>query len=98
MASFRFDHPVYVRRKHFIEEIMELDEAFDFLEEWPEERRDLAYETLVRACREAACGRFPLSAVRQNFQRFVKEARMLIEIGDIPYFAGALKDRNIGNV
>jgi hypothetical protein len=97
MASSRFDHPVYVRRKHFIEEITELGEAFDFLEEWPEENRDLAYETVVRACREAACGRFPLNAARQNFQRFVKRARMLIEIEDMPNFAGAASDRNIGN-
>ncbi|WP_323808299.1 hypothetical protein [Rhizobium gallicum] len=56
----------------------------------------MSYETLQRACREAACGRFPLSAARQNFQRFVKRAGMLIE-SDMPSFAGSSNDRNIAN-
>ncbi|AJD45339.1 hypothetical protein RGR602_PC01312 (plasmid) [Rhizobium gallicum bv. gallicum R602sp] len=30
MASFQFDLPVYVQRKHFIEEITNLYEVFDF--------------------------------------------------------------------
>lgn len=97
MASFQFDLPVYVQRKHFIEEITNLHEAFDFLDEWPEYKRDIPYETLQRACREAACGRFPLSAARQNFQRFVKRAGMLIESEDMPSFVGSSNDRNIGN-
>jgi hypothetical protein len=97
MASFQFDLPIYVQRKHFIEQIKNLYEAFEFLDEWPKYKRDISYETLQRACREAACGRFPLSATRQNLQRFVKRAGMLIEGEDMPSFVGSCNDRNIGN-
>ncbi|MBB4229700.1 hypothetical protein GGD56_003551 [Rhizobium mongolense] len=38
-----------------------------------------------------------MSAVRQNFQRFVKKAGTLIEIEDMPRFVGPSNDRNIGN-
>ncbi|MHC2300648.1 hypothetical protein ACVJBD_004914 [Rhizobium mongolense] len=54
-------------------------------------------ETWQSACGETAWGRFPLSAVRQNFQRFVKKAGTLIEIEDMPRFVGPSNDRNIGN-
>lgn len=59
-------------------------------------KRHISYETLQRACRETACGRF-LRAQCQNFQRFVNAAVMLTEIEDIPRFVGPNNDRQIAN-
>lgn len=79
-----FDSAIYVQRKHFIDEVTSLEEVLDFLETWPEERRGLSYDTLLKACREAAAGRFPVSAVGENFRRFVKRFGMLAEAQEVP--------------
>ncbi|WP_413813764.1 DUF982 domain-containing protein [Ensifer sp. LC163] len=92
-----FGHAVYVQRKQFIEKITSLDEVFDFLNQWPEQRRDLAHETLLKACRDAAIGRFPLGAARENFRRFIKKAGMLAEVDQFPGLGRPSADRNIGN-
>lgn len=96
MAFDKFDHPVYAQQKYFVQEICGIDDVFDYLDEWPEEKRNLAYETLVKFCREAACGRFPTSAIRENFRRFLKQNGKLAEIEDIPAFSRQDNDRNIG--
>lgn len=44
-------------------------------------------------CREAACGRFPIAAVCENFRRFVKKAGMLAEIEEVPNSASVLTGR-----
>ncbi|MEZ2131494.1 MULTISPECIES: DUF982 domain-containing protein [unclassified Sinorhizobium] len=97
MALNLFERPIYIKQKNYMQEIGCLDDVFDLLEEWPEGRRDLSYETLVTKCREAACGRFPIAAVRENFRRFVKKAGMLAEIEDVPNFATLPTNRNVGN-
>ncbi|TCL63276.1 DUF982 domain-containing protein [Rhizobium sp. BK251] len=97
MAPSFFDRAVYVQRSHFIDEITCLEEAFDLLDDWPHERRDLAYETLYRACRKAAQGAFPLSAVRENFERFVKKSGMLAEVGGVSSFFVMARNRNVGS-
>ncbi|WP_156390349.1 DUF982 domain-containing protein, partial [Rhizobium sp. Root1203] len=84
MAPSFFDRAAYVRGRNFVEEIACLEDVFDFLDEWPEERRDLAYHTLFGACRKAANGSFPLEAVRENFERFTKKAGLLVEIEKVP--------------
>ncbi|WP_208246387.1 DUF982 domain-containing protein (plasmid) [Rhizobium sp. T1470] len=98
MARILFERAVYVQRKYFIDEITSLDEAFDFLEAWPEAKRDLPYDTLLKACREAVNGRFPIAAVRENLRRFLKKAGMLAEFDDVPNADQLVADRNIGNV
>jgi hypothetical protein len=97
MAPSFFDHAAYVRGKDFIEEIACLEEVFDFLDEWPEERRDLAYDTLYGACRRAANGSFPLEAVRENFERFTKRAGLHVEIEEVPGFIALDRNRNVGS-
>ncbi|MGR9355163.1 DUF982 domain-containing protein [Rhizobium leguminosarum] len=82
----RFNRSICVQRMHFIDEVTNLEEVVDYLENWPEERRGLAHETLLKACREAAAGRFPLSAVGENFRRFVKKADMLAETHEVCAF------------
>jgi hypothetical protein len=84
MARMRFDRPIYLKRKHYIQELTTLDEAFDFLEEWPEDRRDLVYEMVLKACREAYVGAFPISAASETFERFAKRAGILSSAEEMP--------------
>ncbi len=79
-----FDKPLYAQRRYFVQEITGLDDVFDFLDEWPHEKRNLAYDTLVRYCREAANGRWPIDAVRENFRVFLKQNGKLAELEDVP--------------
>ncbi|WEX75553.1 DUF982 domain-containing protein [Sinorhizobium numidicum] len=95
MATMLFDRPIYVKRKHYIEEITCLDDAFDFLEDWPSDRRDLVYEMAGKACREAYAGTFPLAAAQETFRRFAKKTDILCKIEDVPSFARHASDRNL---
>ncbi|ANK85670.1 MULTISPECIES: DUF982 domain-containing protein [Rhizobium] len=92
MSEARFE-PVFLHRQHFVAEITCLDEIFELLDEWPQDKRGLAYDTLLKACRDTAKGAFPLSAARENFRRFLKMSGML-DSG--PKFEG-MGDRNVGN-
>ncbi len=98
MTKDVFNCPLFVMREHFIQEIGCLDEIFDFLEEWPEEKRGVAYDMLLRACRDAAVGRFPLGAVRENFERFLRKNNMLVFVEDMPFLSQDTDNRNIGGV
>jgi hypothetical protein len=84
MASTHFTHPIYVRNRHFIQEVTTLDEAFDFLDDWPEERRDVVYDTAVKACREAYSGQIPMGAAQETFRRFAKKKGILCDLEDLP--------------
>ena len=95
MASDLFDRPVYAQRKYFVQEIATIDEAFDYLDEWASNKRDLAYEMVLRACREAACGRRPISAAREDFARFLKRTGKIASVEDVPPFLRRNADRNL---
>jgi hypothetical protein len=80
MNSMMFDGPVFVKEGTFlVREIASLDDAVDFLMEWPEELQDLIHETAVRACHAAHDGRFPMSEARKAFADFAKRANILEE-------------------
>jgi hypothetical protein len=96
MSETRFA-PVLLHRNHFIDEITCLDEIFNVLDEWPEDKRGLAYDTLLKACRDADSGRFPLSAARENFRRFLNMSGVLAKVEGTPKFVPLVGDRNIGN-
>jgi circadian clock protein KaiC len=98
MALDVFDHPLYAQRKYFVQEIAGLDDVFDFLDEWPEEKRNLAYETMVDVCRRAAKGEFSAEVVRENFRRFLKQQGQLASVGDAQPFLTRRSDRNLGGV
>nr|WP_082728438.1 DUF982 domain-containing protein [Rhizobium altiplani] len=74
MALDLFDSPLFAQRKYFMQEITGLDDAFDLLDEWPTEQRDLSYETVLRVCRDAAAGtyhvRFESPPVHHHFRSF----------------------------
>ncbi|MGM5054990.1 DUF982 domain-containing protein [Rhizobium sp. 814_E9_N1_1] len=95
MSSTRFD-PILLHRQHFIDEVTCLDEIFDVLDGWPEDKRGLAYDTLLKACRDTANGRFPLSAARENFRRFLKMSGVLAKVEGGPKFE-RLMNEDMGN-
>lgn len=98
MALAVFDKPLYAQRRYFVQEITGLDDVFDFLDEWPQEKRDLAYQTLARYCHEAAGGRWPISAVRENFERFLKRHGKLASVEDVPPYLCRVGSANLGGV
>ncbi len=73
-----FEKQIRVQRKDSIEEFYGLEDVLEFLENWPEHGRDLAFETLHAACIRALHRDFPLSAVRENFERFLARSEMLV--------------------
>lgn len=96
MLLAQFDKPIYAQRRYFVQEITGLDDVFDFLDEWPREKRNLAYETLVRCCREAANGHWPTDAVRENLRIFLQQNNKLAELEDVPPHLRRSTDAKIG--
>lgn len=75
MNDRAFDVPVFVKSgEHFVQEIGSLDDALDFLEEWPRNRRGPIYETALRACHRAYSGDVPLDVARNAFIGFARSA------------------------
>ena len=69
MNAKRFDCPVFVRYgDKLVQQIACLEDAFDFLDEWPEDRRGTIFETARRACHAAWDGRYPIDAARKAFE------------------------------
>lgn len=79
-----FNRPHYAQRRYFVQEITGLDDVFDGLDEWPHEKRNIACETVVRYCREAANGQWPIDAVREIFRVFLKRNAKFAENEDVP--------------
>ncbi|BCH19860.1 DUF982 domain-containing protein [Mesorhizobium sp. L-2-11] len=78
MSPEAFSSPLFVKRAAYIvQEIASLADAIDFLNEWPEDRRDLAHDAALRACYEAHAGRELVSAARNAFLGFAKQAAIL---------------------
>jgi len=84
LAQVLFDQPIYVKRTNYIEEITCVEDALDFLEEWPLEGRNLVYEVTLKALRGAMTHSFPLNASYETFKRFAKRAGLLCSVEDVP--------------
>jgi len=79
-----FEAPVFVKDgKHLIQEIYSLDDAIDFLEKWPLNRRGPIYETALRACHRAYSGDVSLCVGRNAFIGFTKSAGVHEEVDRI---------------
>lgn len=78
MSDRWFDSPVFVKcGNRLIQEIARLEDALEFLYEWPKDRRGPIYETALRACQRAFdCG-YPLPAARQAFSGFARSVNIL---------------------
>ena len=96
MAQTWFNQPIFVKRKHYFEEVAALEDAFDVLENWPNDERGIAYETVLNACHRAASGLFPIRAAEENFRRFIQKAGMLADIEEVPNFGTTQRPRNLG--
>ncbi|PSJ56290.1 DUF982 domain-containing protein [Pseudaminobacter soli (ex Li et al. 2025)] len=74
MSDRMFDSPVFVKSgKNLVQEIASLEDALEFLYEWPKWRRGTIYVTALKACQRAFDSDYPLSAARDAFVRFAKE-------------------------
>lgn len=73
-----FSRPLFVRpAAYIVQEIASLAHAIDFLNEWPENRRDLLHEAALKACYDAFDGRKPVSAAHNAFSGFAQRAAIL---------------------
>ncbi|KQT03299.1 MULTISPECIES: DUF982 domain-containing protein [unclassified Rhizobium] len=97
MADHLFDAPLFLKKRHYVQELASLEDVFDFLEDWPEDERDTTFEVLEKACRMAAQGIFPLPAIRENVRRFLIKRHMLANIEEVPILARRQSDQNIGS-
>lgn len=92
MQAEAFSSPIFVKRATYIvQEIASLADAIDFLEEWPEDCRNIIHETALKACYDAYDGRKPLSAARQAFQGFAKRVAILEDPSSAMQWIGACK-------
>lgn len=78
MNAEDFSSPLFVKRAAYIvQEIANVADAVDFLNDWPEEQKDLTHQSALRACCDAYDGHKPVSAAYQAFLEFAKSAAIL---------------------
>jgi hypothetical protein len=66
-----------------------VEDALEFLYEWPKHRRGPIYETALRACQRAFDGNYPLHAARQAFCGFAKSVNILEDVCvPLPWMTG----------
>lgn len=71
MSKTTFDRPIYLKEgKHLVREIESIDDAIEFLYEWPEDRRDAIYETTLCTCLMAYDGLKPIKVARDAMRAF----------------------------
>lgn len=89
MSERTFESPVFVRAAEgLVQEIACLEDACDFLHEWPKHRRGIIYETATRACHRAFDGLVPLKAAREAFAGFARSAKILEDVSmALPWMA-----------
>jgi len=80
MNDRMFDSPVYVKGgESLILEIAGIDDAIDFMFDWPKQRRGPIFDTAYRACR-SALDDYPVPAAKAAFVGFAKSANILHDI------------------
>lgn len=98
MNDRTFDNPVFVRAEEgLVQEIACLEDAFDFLDEWPRHRRGVIYETAKRACLRAFDRQLPLTVARDAFIGFARSAKILEDVSTtVPWMVGVKSDQTGG--
>jgi len=77
MNDRMFDSPVFVKRgTNLVQEIACLEDALEFLYDWPKERRGVIYQTALRACQRAFDTGYPISSAREAFCGFARSAKV----------------------
>jgi hypothetical protein len=78
MNATAFMGPIFVKSgAYMVQEIADIEDAIEFLEGWPEDRRSLLHETALRACYQARDGRKPTGVAREVFVGFARRAGIL---------------------
>lgn len=81
MNDRMFDNPVFVKQgTGIIQEIACLEDALEFLYDWPKKRRGPIHQTAVRACQRVYESEYPLSAAKQAFIGFATSAKILEQV------------------
>ncbi len=81
MNDRMFDTPIFVKDGgSLVREIACLEDALEFLYEWPKKRRGPIYETAVRACQRAWSNSYPTLDAKQAFTAFAKSVNILEEV------------------
>ncbi|PBB90733.1 hypothetical protein CK215_20785 [Mesorhizobium sp. WSM3864] len=90
MNDRMFDSPVFVKNGNsLIQEIACLDDALEFLYEWPKNKRGTIYETALRACQRAFDSDYPLTAARDAFCGFAKSVKIHEDVSvTLPWMTG----------
>lgn len=90
MNDRMFDSPIFVKQgTGIIQEIACLEDALEFLYEWPNKRRGPIYDTALRACQRAFDSDYPLHAAKQAFTGFAKSVKILEEVSTpLPWMIG----------
>ena len=95
MNDRNFDDALFVRTgEYLIQEIRTLDDALDFLEEWPANLQGAIYQTALRACQRAYGNEVPMGVARSAFAGFAKSARILEDVDTLmPLLANSRSGR-----
>ncbi|BBD41028.1 hypothetical protein Amn_pb00190 (plasmid) [Aminobacter sp. Y103A] len=73
-----FEHSVHVKDAHnVIRDISSIEDALQFLAQWPEHRRGSIYDVASRACCFARDDRVPIDVARSAFASFARSAGIL---------------------
>jgi len=98
MNDRMFDSPVFVKSGgNLIQEIACLEDALEFLYDWPKERRGVIYQTALRACQRAFDAGYPLSGAREAFRGFARSAK-IHEENTVPWATAGNRSQSGGLV
>jgi hypothetical protein len=77
MESRAFAKPIYLKDGTLVREITNVEEAIDFLMEWPENRRDILHDATMRTCVMAHDGLKPVKVARDALRAFAIKKDLL---------------------
>jgi hypothetical protein len=77
MESRAFAKPIYLKDGTLVREITDVEEAIDFLMEWPENKRDILHDATVRTCVMAHDGLKPVKVARDALRAFAVKKDIL---------------------
>jgi hypothetical protein len=98
MSDRIFNRPILVKDGNvLIREISCLEDALEFLYEWPKNRRGPIYETALRACQRAFDSDYPLTAARDALASFTKSAGIMDDVtAPLPWMTGSKSNQDGG--
>ena len=80
-----FDSPVYVKDGNLVvRQIQCIEDAVDFLEHWPQDKRGMVFEMTQQALYSACEARLPLAAARNAFAGWARSEGILEDVSTAP--------------